>query len=173
MICLLWQSIVWSLIHLAIDINNFSARMAWRLKCGIWRINVTIGWLDMLTAVQYKRQLKLKSNWGLELLSISDNVSLVIQSVLVQYCRIFIVWYLSVHNFDFITKKNYFRLAVFVVKANLKVRDVARTLIEVCIFIYSCFARRVSFQIKFKLINLKRNLSGKSWIYEYTPPPPN
>ena len=53
-------------------------------------------------------------------------------------------------------------------------RAVARTLIGGggggCIFIYSCSAGRVSFQIKFKLINLKRNLSGKTGIYEYTPP---
>ena len=50
---------------------------------------------------------------------------------------------------------------------------VTRTLIgggEVCPFI--CSPRRVSFQIKFKLINLKRNLSGKILIYEYTPPLP-
>ena len=44
-------------------------------------------------------------------------------------------------------------------------RAIARTLIGGggggCIFIYSCSARQVSFQIKFKLINLKRNLSGK------------
>ena len=40
-----------------------------------------------------------------------------------------------------------------------------------CIFIYSCSARRVSFEIKSKLINLKRNLSWKTWKYEYTPPP--
>ena len=38
-----------------------------------------------------------------------------------------------------------------------------------CIFLYSCSAWRVSFQIKF--INFKRNLSGKtSWVYEYTQP---
>ena len=42
-------------------------------------------------------------------------------------------------------------------------RAVARTLIGGgCIFIYSCSARQVSFQIKFKLINLIRNLSGKT-----------
>ena len=43
-------------------------------------------------------------------------------------------------------------------------RAVTRTLIGRggCIFIYSCSARRVSFQIKFKFVNLKRNF----------PPPP-
>ena len=34
---------------------------------------------------------------------------------------------------------------------------VARTLIGGCLFIYSCSARLVSFGIKFKFINLKRN----------------
>ena len=44
-------------------------------------------------------------------------------------------------------------------------RAVARTLIGgggAYIFMYSCSARRVSFQIKFKFLNLKRNLSGKT-----------
>ena len=39
----------------------------------------------------------------------------------------------------------------------------------------SCFAhQQVSVQIKFKLINLKRNLVGKTQIHEYMncPPPP-
>ena len=31
-----------------------------------------------------------------------------------------------------------------------------------CIYICSCSTQRVSFQIKFKLIHLKRNLSGKT-----------
>ena len=35
------------------------------------------------------------------------------------------------------------------------------------------FCLRVTFQIKFKLINLKRNLSGKTSIHEYTTPPIN
>ena len=43
-----------------------------------------------------------------------------------------------------------------------KNRAIARTLIGGCIFIYSCSARRVSFQIKCKFMNLKRNLSGKT-----------
>ena len=43
-------------------------------------------------------------------------------------------------------------------------KAVTRTLIErgaVYIFIHSCSARQVSFQIKFKSISLKRNLSSK------------
>ena len=36
-----------------------------------------------------------------------------------------------------------------------------------CIFIYSCSARLISFEI-----NLKRNSSGITRIYEYIPPPP-
>ena len=36
-------------------------------------------------------------------------------------------------------------------------RAVARTLIGGCLFIYSCSARLVSFEINFKFINLKRN----------------
>ena len=50
------------------------------------------------------------------------------------------------------------------VKVNFVRRAVARTLIGGggCIFMYSCSARRVSFQIKFKFINLKRNLAGKT-----------
>ena len=40
---------------------------------------------------------------------------------------------------------------------------VTRTLIgRGYIFIYSCSSQRVSIQIKFKLINLKRNLSGRT-----------
>ena len=31
-----------------------------------------------------------------------------------------------------------------------------------CLFIYSCSARLVSFEIKFKFINLKRNLSART-----------
>ena len=38
-----------------------------------------------------------------------------------------------------------------------KTTAVARTLIGGCLFIYSCSARLVSFEIKFKFINLKRN----------------
>ena len=46
------------------------------------------------------------------------------------------------------------------------IRAVGTTLIRVCvcIFICSCSARRVSFQIKFKSINLKKSLSGKTLI---------
>ena len=44
------------------------------------------------------------------------------------------------------------------------IRAVARTLIGGggCIFMYSCSAQQISFQIKFKFINLKRNLSGET-----------
>ena len=49
------------------------------------------------------------------------------------------------------------------------VRAVARMLIGGCIFIYSCFARQISFQIEF---DLKRNSSGRNeYMHEYTPPP--
>ena len=45
----------------------------------------------------------------------------------------------------------------------LKIRDVTRTLFGGGgIFVYSCSAQRVSFQIKFKFLNLKRNPSGKT-----------
>ena len=57
----------------------------------------------------------------------------------------------------------------------LSIRAVTRTLVGGggCIFIYSCSAWRVFFQIKFKLINLKRNLSGRTWIYTNIHPPIN
>ena len=42
-----------------------------------------------------------------------------------------------------------------------------------CIFIYSFFARRDSFQINQFEFDLKRNLSGRTGIYENTPPPFN
>ena len=52
-------------------------------------------------------------------------------------------------------------------------RAVARMLIGGgCIFIYSCFARQISFQIDQFEFDLKRNSSGRTWIYEFTPPPP-
>ena len=42
---------------------------------------------------------------------------------------------------------------------NIAITAVARTLVGGggCLFIYSCSARLVSFEIKFKFINLKRN----------------
>ena len=40
------------------------------------------------------------------------------------------------------------------------------------IFIYSCFAGQISFQIDQFEFDLKRNSSGRTRIYEYTPPPP-
>ena len=50
---------------------------------------------------------------------------------------------------------------------------VARALIGgVCIFIYSCYARLISFEINLKTTDFKRNPSGITRIYEYTPPPP-
>ncbi len=43
-----------------------------------------------------------------------------------------------------------------------------------CIFIYSCSARLISFEINLKTTDFKRNSSGIIRIYEYTlPPPPN
>ena len=42
-----------------------------------------------------------------------------------------------------------------------------------CIFIYSCYARLISFEINLKTTALKRNPSGITRIYEYTPPPPH
>ncbi len=55
-------------------------------------------------------------------------------------------------------------------------RAVARALIGGggggCIFIYSCSARVISFEINLKTTDFKRNPSGITRIYEYTPPPP-
>ena len=53
-------------------------------------------------------------------------------------------------------------------------RSVATTFIGVCQYIHECSARRVSIQIKLKLINSKGNLPVKSWMHEGTsaPPPP-
>ena len=42
-----------------------------------------------------------------------------------------------------------------------------------CIFIYSCSIRRVSFQIRLKLINLKRNPSAEHEYMNIPPPPIN
>ena len=41
-------------------------------------------------------------------------------------------------------------------------RDVTRTLIGGCIFIYSCSARRISFQIDQFEFDVKRNSSGRT-----------
>ncbi len=52
-------------------------------------------------------------------------------------------------------------------------RAVARALIGGgggCIFIYSCYARLISFEINLKTTDFKRNPSGITRIYEYTPP---
>ena len=40
------------------------------------------------------------------------------------------------------------------------------------IHIYSCYARLISFEINLKTTDFKRNPSGITRIYEYTPPPP-
>ena len=46
-------------------------------------------------------------------------------------------------------------------------RAVARALIGGgCIFIYSCYARRISFEINLKTTDFKRNPSGITRIYE-------
>ena len=39
-------------------------------------------------------------------------------------------------------------------------------------FIYSCSARLISFEINLKTTDFKRNPSGITRIYEYPPPPP-
>ena len=38
------------------------------------------------------------------------------------------------------------------------------------IFIYSCSARLISFEMNLKTKKFKRNSSGRTRIYEYTPP---
>ena len=55
-----------------------------------------------------------------------------------------------------------------------KGRAVARALIwgGGGIFIYSCSARLICFEINLKPTDFKRNSSGITRIYEYTPPPP-
>ncbi len=40
------------------------------------------------------------------------------------------------------------------------------------IFICSCSARQISFEMNLKTTDFKRNLSGSTRIYEYSPPPP-
>ena len=39
-------------------IERFSAHIAWRLSCAVWRLHFTIGWPDKLTAVHCKRQVE-------------------------------------------------------------------------------------------------------------------
>ncbi len=39
-----------------------------------------------------------------------------------------------------------------------------------CLFIYSCSARLISFEINLKTTDFKRNPSAITRIYEYTPP---
>ncbi len=39
------------------------------------------------------------------------------------------------------------------------------------VFIYLCYAGLISFEINLKTTDFKRNLSGITRIYEYTPPP--
>ena len=54
-------------------------------------------------------------------------------------------------------------------------RAVARALIGGggggSIFIYLCSARLISFEKNLKTTDFKRNSSGRTRIYEYTPPP--
>ena len=59
--------------------------VAWRLTCVVWRLHFTIGRLDKLTAVHCKRRTSTRtsSNGCPKLLPISDNVSVIIQGVLV------------------------------------------------------------------------------------------
>jgi hypothetical protein len=52
------------------------------------------------------------------------------------------------------------------------ISGVTRALIGGCIFIYSCSARLISFEMNLKINKFKRNSSGRTQIYEYTPPPP-
>ncbi len=68
-------------------------------------------------------------------------------------------------------KNNRFQKKLIVQNTN---RAVARALIGGggCIFIYSCSARLISFEINLKTTDFKRNSSGITRIYEYTPPPP-
>ena len=60
--------------HLLTDVNDFSTYMASRLNGGVCRLNFTVELLDMLTAVQYKRQTSTRtsSDWGPKLLSTGD-----------------------------------------------------------------------------------------------------
>ena len=57
----------------------------------------------------------------------------------------------------------------------IKNSAVARALIGGggCIFIYLCSARLISSDINLKTTDFKRNSSGITRTYEYTPPPPN
>ena len=77
--------------NMAVDIKWFSAHIAWRLTSAVSRLHFKTGQLDKLTAIHYKRR---TSTWTSRdgcpmLLPISDNVSVVIQGVLVQHFRFF------------------------------------------------------------------------------------
>ena len=72
--------------RLIFNIKLFSAHIAWRLTCTVWRLHFTIGRIDKLTADHCKRRTSTRtpSNRCLKLFPITDNVSVVIQGVLVQ-----------------------------------------------------------------------------------------
>ena len=76
---------------------------------------------------------------------------------------------------------NFFRTVLFLRSLNAKIyfgiRALTRALIwggecDIQIFIYSCYAQQISFQIEKFEFDLKRNSPGRTAIYEYSPPPP-
>ncbi len=86
-----------------------------------------------------------------------------------------------------LTKKNWkyfnslsFGLRITGLKWNRKLVPTAHARSRFCsnpvrsggIFIYSRSARRISFEISCFKVHLKRNSSGRTRIYEYSPPPP-
>ena len=73
--------------HLLTDANDFTAFMASRLNWAVWRLNFTIELLDMLITVQYKRQTSTRtsSDWGPNLLSISDTFRWTYKYIVNQY----------------------------------------------------------------------------------------
>ena len=73
----------------AVDIKWFCAQIAWRLPCTVWRLHFTIERLDKVTAAHCKRRTSTRtsSNGCPKLFPISDNVSVVIQGVLVQHFK--------------------------------------------------------------------------------------
>ena len=86
-----WTSIdtLFNYRNLAVDIKWFSHHMVWRLTCAVWRLHFTTKRLDKLTAVHSKRRTSTRtsSDGCSKLFPISDNVSVVIQDVLVQHFR--------------------------------------------------------------------------------------
>ena len=69
-----------------------------------WRCKLS---LDKVTAAHCKRRTSTRtsSSGCPKLFPISDNVSVVIQGVLVQHFRFLLLEYFTVHDFDFITKE--------------------------------------------------------------------